>query len=221
MNEFSGPLAAALDSGSSPFFSWSQDGEDLILRELGRVPSIYVDVGAHHPTRFSVTRHLYDSGWHGVNIDASPGFSALFNAARPRDTNVESLVGEPGEREFFRFADPAYSTLDSEAAEQLIARGVELVDQEVLTVRSLSEILHGCLTPQALGLLSIDVEGADLEVLTSHDFEAFPPDRVLVECPESAEEIVHTEIHHFLSERGFHAQVVLKRSVLYEREGVE
>jgi acyl carrier protein phosphodiesterase len=43
--------------------SWSQGGEDLALTHLikhvdkGR----YLDIGAHHPDRFSVTRGLYQN----------------------------------------------------------------------------------------------------------------------------------------------------------------
>src|SRR5690348_6482057 len=50
--------------------SYSQEGEDLILaRLLENTPSgLYVDIGAHHPFRFSNTRLLYERGWHGINI---------------------------------------------------------------------------------------------------------------------------------------------------------
>ena len=217
LNQFAEPLASRLAAGEAPFFSWSQDGEDLVLKDLATRPAVYVDVGAHHPTRFSVTRHLYEAGWHGVNIDASPGFSELFEAARPRDINVESLVGTPGTRTFHRFIDPAYSTLDPGIAEDLSARGVEMVGEEQVQVRSLASILHEALMPQPVGLLSVDVEGADLEVLQSHDFDAYPPDYVLVECPVSVDELPITDVHRFLASRGFVAMVILKRSVLYRK----
>ena len=216
LNQFADPIASSLATGETPFFSWSQDGEDVVLMDLARQPGVYVDVGAHHPTRFSVTRHLYEAGWRGVNIDASPGFTELFEAARPLDINVECLVGTPGLRTFHRFADPAYSTLDSDVALALQSRGVEKVGEDEIEVRSLSSILHEVLPPQTLGLLSIDVEGADLEVLQSHDFDAYPPDRVLVECPVSLDELSSMDVHRFLLSRGFSARVVLKRSVLYQ-----
>ena len=44
--------------------SWSQGGEDLALLSIfsNQPEGTYIDVGAHHPSRFSVTRHLYQSG---------------------------------------------------------------------------------------------------------------------------------------------------------------
>lgn len=58
----------------------------------------YVDVGAHHPTRFSNTYLFYLRGWHGVNVDAMPGSMAEFRRLRPRDLNIEALISStPGE----------------------------------------------------------------------------------------------------------------------------
>src|SRR3972149_133216 len=47
--------------------SYSQEGEDLILRELfaDKQRGFYVDIGAHHPFRFSNTQHFYEIEWRG------------------------------------------------------------------------------------------------------------------------------------------------------------
>ncbi len=55
------------------FASFSQEGEDRILAALlglreARKPGFYVDVGAHHPERFSNTLIFYNRGWRGINI---------------------------------------------------------------------------------------------------------------------------------------------------------
>ena len=53
--------------------SYSQDNEDLFLNEYFEKISngFYVDIGCHHPKRFSNTYLLYKKGWKGVNIDAN------------------------------------------------------------------------------------------------------------------------------------------------------
>ena len=50
--------------------SYAQEGEDLLLeRILGKQgKGFYVDVGAHHPVRFSNTFLFYKRGWRGINI---------------------------------------------------------------------------------------------------------------------------------------------------------
>jgi hypothetical protein len=55
--------------------TFSQEGEDILIPFFlkNEERGIYVDVGAHHPFRFSNTALLYSQGWHGINIDPLPG----------------------------------------------------------------------------------------------------------------------------------------------------
>lgn len=78
--------------------SYAIQGEDLILRELFEYAKsgFYVDVGAHHPFRFSNTYLFYKVGWRGLNIDAMPNSMKLFNRFRPRDINIECGVAFNG-----------------------------------------------------------------------------------------------------------------------------
>src|SRR5689334_15261611 len=74
--------------------SYSQEGEDMILARVfeNQKSGFYVDVGAHHPWRFSNTYMFYRRGWRGLNIDAMPDSMSRFRKARPRDINVEIPV---------------------------------------------------------------------------------------------------------------------------------
>ena len=63
--------------------SWSQGGEDLALLHMfpNQPHGNYLDVGAQHPDRFSVTRHLYERGWSGINVEANPKLMQKFFAS--------------------------------------------------------------------------------------------------------------------------------------------
>lgn len=76
--------------------SWSQGGEDLAFLHmiLDYHDGFYIDIGAHHPDRFSVTRHLYQSGWHGINVDANPDLKMNFVRRRPRNLSVNAATEE-------------------------------------------------------------------------------------------------------------------------------
>ena len=45
--------------------SYSHEGEDIVLSNLfsGKKQGFYIDVGAHHPKRFSNTYLFYKKGW--------------------------------------------------------------------------------------------------------------------------------------------------------------
>jgi len=66
--------------------SYSQDGEDVVLasfyENMKNYRGFYVDIGAHHPVRFSNTWMFYKNGWKGINIDPTPGSMKAFNVIR-------------------------------------------------------------------------------------------------------------------------------------------
>ncbi|MFM9973057.1 MAG: FkbM family methyltransferase, partial [Beijerinckiaceae bacterium] len=82
----------------------------MILRRMfaGKTDGFYVDVGAHHPFRFSNTCALYQSGWRGINIDADPALIAAFRRHRGRDINLSLGISDvPGTLAFHVFNEPA------------------------------------------------------------------------------------------------------------------
>jgi hypothetical protein len=74
----------------------SVEGEDLLIDlYLRRMPpGYYVDVGAHHPFRFSNTFLLKERGWSGINIDPNPESIEAFRQFRPGEANVQALVSD-------------------------------------------------------------------------------------------------------------------------------
>lgn len=205
------------ESGSLPLITWSQDGEDLVFGELFPPTGVYVDVGAHHPDRYSVTKILYDRGWSGINIDFAPGFEEAFRARRPRDTTIRALVGSPRTETFTRFEEATLSTLDQERARRLAALGWAVSGVEQVEVTSLTGILDEAGLVGAIDLLSVDVEGEDLAVLASLDWDRWPVERCLVEIVLPADEVPAHPISRFLADRGLRLTRVWTRSCLFER----
>ena len=98
--------------------SYAQNFEDVILARLfeGVRDGFYVDIGAAHPTELSVTRHFYDLGWSGINVEPIASHHALFERDRPRDVNVNAAAGAaPGEATFYEVRNnpPARDALQS------------------------------------------------------------------------------------------------------------
>ncbi|MDX9799068.1 MAG: hypothetical protein RBT05_09445 [Bacteroidales bacterium] len=76
--------------------SFSQEGEDMLLSKLFELneKGFFVDIGAHHPIRFSNTYKLYLKGWRGINIDAMPNSMDLFKKYRSEDINLEIPIAK-------------------------------------------------------------------------------------------------------------------------------
>src|SRR5215470_18597307 len=102
-------------------FSYAQEGEDLILERIfeGKTAGFYVDVGAHHPKRFSNTYRFYRRGWCGINIEPNPDTLALFNRSRKRDINLAvGVAAQEGELVYFMFNEPALNSFDRALSER-------------------------------------------------------------------------------------------------------
>jgi len=189
--------------------SYSQEGEDLILLRIFEKKRIgfYVDVGAHHPFRFSNTYLFYRLGWRGINIDATPGSMKLFNKFRKRDINVEVAIGEKEEiLTFYIFNEPALNTFDENLARQRNGKmGYYIIKKLPIKVLPLSKILEEYLPEgQEIDFLNVDVEGKDFEVLKSNDWSTYKPKVVLVEILHSSiEEVFKYPIFIFMKENGY------------------
>ena len=139
---------------------------------------MYVDIGCYHPMLYSNTYRLYREGWCGMVIDPNPSLRRLFRLFRPRDTFVNvGIGGVHEERTYFRFKDGAYNTFDPESAKIYEAR-TKLLESYPVTMRPLRELLAGV---DQIDLMSVDTEGLDLEVLTSHDW-CVKPQVIIVEA---------------------------------------
>src|SRR4051794_41872134 len=75
--------------------SYAQAGEDVVLRRVlgDQPPGLYVDLGANDPVADSVTKHFYDHGWRGVNVEPVPSVFAQLAAARSDDVNLNVAAG--------------------------------------------------------------------------------------------------------------------------------
>ena len=164
---------------------FSQCGEDAVLWHYfhARQAGFYVDVGCHHPWRFSNTALLAAfNGWSGINIDLDERAIQAFREARPHDTNVQSAVGpESASARVTIFVDGAVNSLDSAFADhQAAIRPV--ADSRTIPVRSLASLLEEYLPPgQSIDFLNVDAEGWDQPVLESNDWDRFRPEMLAVE----------------------------------------
>jgi FkbM family methyltransferase len=184
--------------------SYSQEGEDMILRRLfeNQVVGFYVDVGAHHPKRFSNTYFFYKKGWRGINIDAMPNSMNLFNRIRARDINIEKPVSDKKQvLTYYAFNEPALNGFSKELSEERNGKGNYFIEfTKDMETATLEEILDSSLPEnQQVDFLSIDVEGLDLVVLKSNNFDKYKPKVILIEVfGGSLNDIESNEITKFL-----------------------
>jgi FkbM family methyltransferase len=163
--------------------SYAQNGEDVVLDRAFEHSDtgFYVDVGASDPMVHSVTKHFYDLGWSGINIEpAEIAFQAL-GLDRPRDINLQcGVADEVGELTFHEFPPELIgcSTFSTELADDYSRRGWKPSSRTV-RVTTLAAVWEEHVGEREVDFLKVDVEGNEREVVQGADFERFRP-RVLV-----------------------------------------
>jgi len=197
-----------IPEGDYGITTYSQEGEDVVLRRfVGEKIGFYVDVGAHHPQRFSNTYYYYKLGWRGINIDADPELMAEFKNQRSNDINVACGVGDKEDSLiFYVFNERAVNTFDKRLAdERSKIADWKVIAKKKIPVRKLSQILDQYLPKgQIIDFMSIDIEGKDLEALQSNDWEEYRPRFLLVECFDiDSSEGTHKDIVDFLAKQQY------------------
>jgi hypothetical protein len=187
-------IPTLINEAISAGIHFSQEGEDIILERIFRNldKGLFVDIGAHHPIRFSNTYALYLKGWRGVNIDATPGSMQAFQRIRPLDINIELGISRlNGELDYFLFNEPALNTFNINLAQQYIQGGAVLVGEKKVKTKPLREVLDISL-PSGVGidLMTIDIEGHEIEALESNDWDRYRPRVIVIEDLHSSGSIV-------------------------------
>ncbi|PXV64121.1 FkbM family methyltransferase [Dysgonomonas alginatilytica] len=202
--------------------SFSQVGEDMVLSRFfeKKLTGFYVDIGAHHPIRFSNTYKFYLQGWRGINVDAMPGSMIPFQQIRPLDINLEfAISGSSQNLTYYIFNEPALNTFSKEEADKKNGlRQYRIIDTRVIKTKTLKEVLDSYLpVGMTIDFMSIDVEGLDFAVLKSNDWNKYKPSIVIVESLEgNLDEIDKNEIYLFLKEKGYEVVVKIYDSMFFK-----
>jgi FkbM family methyltransferase len=158
----------------------SQFGEDRYIWKNIELPrkGVFVDIGAGHPISYSNTYFWEKNDWEGICIDADINQVNLLKTERP---NVEwaAISPEEGEIEFFPAFLPELST-----TKQNDKNGGLIKIRFKDSVKVPSFRLETILEKHQIGIidiLDIDVEGTELEVWETFDYEKHRPQVVIIE----------------------------------------
>ncbi len=168
------------------FVSYAQNFEDVLLyRALKHIRNgRYVDIGAHDPTRDSVSLAFHNLGWVGLHVEPQPRYAAALKKERAGDQVIEAAVStNAGPITLFEVGDgTGISTCDQTLAQRHKKRGFSLKKMTVPCMR-LSEILN-TYCAEDVHWMKIDVEGFEGEVIRSWQGSLVRPWIVLLESTE-------------------------------------
>lgn len=201
----------------------SQHGEDLILWQFfdGSRIGFFVEAGAFDGYQLSNTYFLEAAGWTGLLVEPNPDRFADCRRKRPYSRCVHAALVGPAEGPSVTLRIPrggdgyfeplAYSTRTEEHELRFARAGVRLDEVEV-PAATLELLLEGAVPP--IQLLSLDLEGGELEALRGLAFDRWRPEVVLVEDNSQGR---FSDVRRHLSSVGYVEQLRLGSNVFYLR----
>lgn len=162
---------------------YSQNREDLFLLALlnKEEDGYYVDVGSNHECLHSVTKLFYNLGWSGLNIDPNPKFQSEYEINRPRDKFLNVGVGKKQGTLMFRdyLEKDGISTFTKSLQDYY--KKAELGYKEYSTRILRLDTIFEENNVLKISFLKVDVEGMELDVLESNNWNMFRPKVVIIE----------------------------------------
>lgn len=183
--------------------SFSKSGDDLQLMKLinQSTPGTYVDIGCWHPVKASNSFFFSLRNWKGICIDPNPELEKLYKKFRPNDVFVNCAVGETDANLNYYMLSDNNSSMNTLNLDFLKKHDLEKDIKKTITIPtfSLKEILDRNISVNnRLDFFDVDVEGFDLQVLQSNDWEKYRPKVVVTETDISIKEDVVSEITTYL-----------------------
>ncbi|HLP35720.1 FkbM family methyltransferase [Lacibacter sp.] len=199
--------------------SYSQSGEDIIISDLfarlNIVQPSYLDIGANEPVALSNTYRLYTKGSRGVCIEPNPVLYKKLRQTRKKDVCINAGIAfnEKTEADYYVFQDDAhglntFSKTDADFWEQT---GIEALGRfqvkEVIKTKliNINEIIANYFNPYP-NFISLDVEGLDLQIAQTLDFDKYKPEVFCVETlmyTSNKKEIKNLELINFFEDNGY------------------
>jgi len=196
----------------------SQNGEDVLIHKFfgGRRTGLYVEVGAYDGVGFSNTYFLDAIGWEGILVEPAPNQAEACRRSRPHSRVVQAACGRGGGRSRFKVAKggPGIGTLsymgDDPEHEGRIAREGGTIEEVEVPLLTLDEIVGDPISK--IDLLSVDVEGAELQVLESGNLTALSPELIVLEDNSGG---VDRRVEDLLVAAGYRKDFVWTHNVFY------
>jgi FkbM family methyltransferase len=181
--EFKPPLDM-LGAVREDFFS--QSGEDFLLsRYFTGSSGFFVEIGCIDGKRFSNTYHFEQRGWNGLCIEAHQDYIPMLKANRPRSSIVHCAVAERDleNAPFYANARGSLSSLDPSSEERWkrdYAQYFSGFQQQTVPQRTLTSIFQEHKVGR-IDILSLDIEGYEVQALQGLNFSLFQPSVIVVE----------------------------------------
>ena len=201
--------------------SYSQSGEDVIcnviFQSMETPPSTYLDIGAWLPQAQNNTYLFYHHGARGVLVEPNIAMIPELRLYRPGDTvlNIGMGVKEEKEADYYCFQNEQWNTFDRDEAQKTAKGGMKIERVLKMPLQAINQVIEEHFRGSVPDLISIDVEGLDVAIMRTLDFQWFRPKVICAETHPVAQSYVNSEMTQFLSGQDYLVRAVTFPNSIY------
>ena len=210
----------------------SQFGEEKFILSFfdKKYRGKFLDIGCFHPTRHNNTYTMYKKGWNGINIDLNPLSIELFNFARTKDININAAISDNEENKRLYFVDELNTQNTLEANHLSFLKNhhnlkEEEISQQEIKTKKLDKILDSY-NFNDIDFMNIDVEGHELNILNSIDFNKYRINFICIEMIDHNDQakLINEKLNIILEKNNYVLQkkidfnFVYKKNIRYDKK---
>lgn len=186
--------------------SFSKSGDDIQLMKLinNNTPGTYVDIGCWHPIKASNTYFFHLRKWKGICIDPNPELKMLYEKYRTSDNFINSAIGESNNSlKYYMLEESSMNTFSYDFIKKnnLVTKINKTIE---VPLYSLKDILDKNIKENdRLDFFDVDVEGLDLEVLKTNDWNKYRPKVIVVESDNSIKADINSELANYIESKDY------------------
>lgn len=184
---------------------FAKSGEDLQLKKLinNNEPGVYLDIGCWDPIKASNSYYFSVRKWKGICIDPNPELKQLYKKFRPNDIFINKGISSNSnyELKYYMLGNDFKSSMNTFDKDFLINNN--LLDKvtksiNVPTTRIDTILSENYSSNERLDFFDIDVEGLDLEVLKTNNWNKYRPKIILIESNLGLQDDMYSDITKYL-----------------------
>lgn len=138
-------------------------------------------------------------GWSGINIEPNIDLYSEFLKLRARDINLNiGIASSSSQMIFHQFDASTLSTFSVEQSIEYINAGHKLIKASNVDVWTLNKLFGRYVQGREINLMSMDIEGFELDVLSGNDWSAYRPNVIVCETINHG-----SEIDNFIKDNGY------------------
>jgi FkbM family methyltransferase len=178
----------------------------LILEAFGFArEGFFIEVGANHPQRNSLTYLLERLGWYGILVDPLSACYEKLLRARPRSRTFRCACVGPDKVGTLTLHAPDPSSVAATVEKNVDDFDMQYAFTETCDAVTLDSLVEQ-VKPAHIDFLSIDTEGTEMDVLLGFNLARHRPRLILIE-----DKLYNLTKHYYLVRQGYQ---LVKRTML-------